>query len=768
MVRCGFFILILLPLVLLVPGVFAADYNFYRCSDNSSLGTSYNITFTSAGSDTSVCVNSSGVSSTNLAVNVSGYIVGKIQLQNNETDNLEDSYVSENVPNTNYGISTDLLTDSINVDERQIYLKFSLNKIPINTEILNATLHLYKYKGASISYTSRPESIYNSSNLTWNENVITWNNRPGSGALIDTVTTYRDTNGWINWTVTSAINYSYETGESNITLIIIAGGAGPNTKINWYYSKESSNITLRPYLNVTYKSLLTPTNLSLDLSNNSVIDWNMTGELNSTNSPQWTSGIAPGAFTPGGMIVLNWTLVTGTTLGLTGINWGPWITSATPVNDYTSTSTSVIINVTATDPDNATLNYYFYWNGTFIETNTNGSFNFTPADIEQLNNWTVNVSDEISANVTTSTRNITTDYTIITLYGLKTGLLITENMTITLKTGNFSTIQSLSGNNVTFKNLNIYVGTMIIPGATNISSSYFQVQIISDTFTAGEDFDLYLVKNTDDYALNTLKLQDLVGTFKNAQFQAWAYVGLEFVQVFEDIFDIEDKVSAYFDRDTRYTIYVKNNVETRGVGDFKPGIHGDSKIVTIGIVSFNPEAERMDDFITYGWTTTNDTITFSWIDLLDETTSVEFWVYNNTNYSQEVYTALCTNSTVCSFSYTVLDITKTYTSHFQANGTRWGHSPYEQSKDHALSLDVLRIDLGLPADKELWYWGFSVSMIIISAMLFTRKHAPVGGILSMSLGLFFVYVGWLPSAFAKLFVVLLIIALIHAIRRREK
>ena len=51
-------------------------------------------------------------------------------------------------------------------------------------------------------------------------------------------------------------------------------------------------------------------------------------------------------------------------------------------------------------------------------------------------------------------------------------------------------------------------------------------------------------------------------------------------------------------------------------------------------------------------------------------------------------------------------------------------------------------------------------------MALAKKWAAVGGVASMSAGVFFVYIGWMPLPLG-LMTVMLIMAGIHAIRKRE-
>lgn len=390
-------------------------------------------------------------------------------------------------------------------------------------------------------------------------------------------------------------------------------------------------------------------------------------------------------------------------------------------------------------------------------------------DSETFYIWTAQASDSYTNSSLATAYNLTIDYTNINLYELTTADHITENLTIRMRTGNFSTIVSEDGNSVTFQNIDRYIGTVIIVDASNTTSSYFPTQVISDSYLAGEDFNLYHVADTDNYALNTLKLQDLIGTFTNAQFEAWAYIGDVLTPIYVDIFDIEDKVTAYFNRDTRYTIYIQNDFETRNIGFYVPDIQGSTKIVTVGDVAFTPDATRMLDTVTFEYADTNDSIVFSWLDISNGTGYVEFYVFNNTNLSQQIYFANCTNSSLCSFSYTVANVNLTYSSVFLTYGTNWGHSPFRKMTPHEFltGYGSYRLDLELPQDKEIWYPAFSMAVVIMLSMLFTRRHAGLGGVSSMGAGVFFAYVGWLPLP-GLVISVMLVMAVAHAIRKREE
>jgi hypothetical protein len=178
-----------------------------------------------------------------------------VQLQSNETDNLEDTYITDGAADTNYGTITYLYTGSdTNSYNYSTFIKFNLSAIPSGSTIDDSSLSLYEYSGCTVSNTS----IYNVSNQTWNEDSVTWNNNPGNGSLIDTIEVGGVTGNWYTWNVTSWVSSEFQNNNMNASFKLTENAFDNNACV--FYSKEyTTDISLRPYLNITYTPNSIPT-----------------------------------------------------------------------------------------------------------------------------------------------------------------------------------------------------------------------------------------------------------------------------------------------------------------------------------------------------------------------------------------------------------------------------------------------------------------------------------------------------------------------------
>lgn len=186
-----------------------------------------------------------------------------LMLQVADLDNLRDSYVKGDIANTNYGSETDLHV-KWGTPKRIAYLTFNISGIPSNQIIDNSSLCLYIYNDQG-TQTIGGYHVYES----WNEYEITWNNQPcGSSfdnstacnltAASSVVTDDELDNSWLCWNVIDIINVQYGSDELSIVLYT------PDTgNADMFYSKEYSDASLRPYLNITYRTSNTPPVLNL-------------------------------------------------------------------------------------------------------------------------------------------------------------------------------------------------------------------------------------------------------------------------------------------------------------------------------------------------------------------------------------------------------------------------------------------------------------------------------------------------------------------------
>lgn len=167
----------------------------------------------------------------------------------NETNNgnIGDSWITDLMPNSNYGSQVFLWTNGYTVDIERMMILWDLSSISSTATITNAYVSMWHDGGI----TAKRTLAYNTTN-NWTETNITWNNQTILGTLQDNITT---TNSYVyeNWTVTDSINNQIKQDskilsilfkDNNETLVVDDAIA--------YYSKENTNTTQRPQLYITY------------------------------------------------------------------------------------------------------------------------------------------------------------------------------------------------------------------------------------------------------------------------------------------------------------------------------------------------------------------------------------------------------------------------------------------------------------------------------------------------------------------------------------
>jgi len=126
---------------------------------------------------------------------------------------LEDAYVREDNPESNYGNETSLKVfrkkspGGYNYD---VYFKFNLTGYG---QITSATLRLYSYDRAE---STDQYYVYRVANTGWSEGSITWNTAPSTGALISTETC--GSTGWKEYDVTDYVDDAVLSGWDNVTI----------------------------------------------------------------------------------------------------------------------------------------------------------------------------------------------------------------------------------------------------------------------------------------------------------------------------------------------------------------------------------------------------------------------------------------------------------------------------------------------------------------------------------------------------------------------
>ncbi|MCK5159776.1 MAG: DNRLRE domain-containing protein, partial [Candidatus Heimdallarchaeota archaeon] len=206
---------------------------------------------------------------TGYAVYYEGPVEGQttLMLQIADSDNLGDSYTISGTPNINAGSNEELhLTGG--TGKRYPYLNFNLSGIPSNQIIDNAELCLYLFNDADQILNNYVHHVY----IGFDESILTWNNQPcGIGfddsgncnlTAEDSITTdgnQEDT--WQCFNILNSINNEYSNGDENISLVLYTSDGSNN--YDRFHSKEYSDETLRPYLNITYHTANTAPTINL-------------------------------------------------------------------------------------------------------------------------------------------------------------------------------------------------------------------------------------------------------------------------------------------------------------------------------------------------------------------------------------------------------------------------------------------------------------------------------------------------------------------------
>jgi len=205
----------------------------------------------------------------NLTENVKNgnlYLDPALQLQDADSENLEDTYINQTNPTSNYSSSDILYLRPLNStfsNKTYTYLKFNISSIPAGKTITEAKLEL-KMTIPSITGTPK-QQLRHVYNQTWTEDTITWNNHPcdenmtNSGECNQTAeasTTYYGISSTSkNFTITNMVKKDYDDSNSNFSVIInVSCNDNPAGKDYYFLSKEYSTVSYRPTLYVTYTS----------------------------------------------------------------------------------------------------------------------------------------------------------------------------------------------------------------------------------------------------------------------------------------------------------------------------------------------------------------------------------------------------------------------------------------------------------------------------------------------------------------------------------
>ena len=187
-----------------------------------------------------------------------------IQLVDANTENLDDTYISNYMSNTVKGSDSQLYIGNIYWqgvwnDLVRSMLKFNITSLTnINTEIdvIDSSLNLYIYTNTFENGDNEIIEVYEYNNFTWTEEQLTWNGFVTSniGSMLDTNNTIQNQNSlWLNFNVSTWTNHTIENDYNNVSFFVNVTETTDTEDYIKFYSKEyTTDITKRPYLNITY------------------------------------------------------------------------------------------------------------------------------------------------------------------------------------------------------------------------------------------------------------------------------------------------------------------------------------------------------------------------------------------------------------------------------------------------------------------------------------------------------------------------------------
>jgi hypothetical protein len=337
---------------------------------------------------------------------------------------LADTYVKNSSPTANYGNSDTLsLVTHTDGTETEAYIKFNVN---VTGSVVGAELYLYSTAGGKTGNVL----VHAMDNTSWEESVVTWNTKPGYGALLEGP---KDIAG----SSYSAFNVLSHVNGNGIYSLAIDRALSTSTRA--VSSREHASA---PFLRVFYSSgdpdlpPAAPSNLlATDGTGQVSLDWDDNTEpdlagyqvmrrehdednfaaihpgllttsefIDTSGAPDFAYGYAVRAQDTSGQWSYRSNIQLGTNLSGGGGNNAPVFTTDPVVeanaNEDAAYSSSIADN--ASDADNDPLSFSRIAGPSWLNVASDGVLSGTPSNVDVgLNSWTVQVSDGADTDIAT-------------------------------------------------------------------------------------------------------------------------------------------------------------------------------------------------------------------------------------------------------------------------------------------------------------------------------------------------------------------------------
>lgn len=236
-------------------------------------------------------------------------------------------------------------------------------------------------------------------------------------------------------------------------------------------------------------------------------------------------------------------------------------------------------------------------------------------------------------------------------------------------------------------------------------------------------------------------LQDYTYNYDNGYMRIKKYLEGTLQTITESQFDLEDKVITYLINGDKYQLYIdsEDGLHSTNIGLLTVDTIDLTKTIVIGnFSSVNSQIGKL--FYNLTFDADADMIRFFVRDPSGSMNNVSFWVYNITNTSQLLYFASSSNDTQVNFNYEVPDNTTLYKVEFKIAHDLFGANSYGSGSimgDPSLSMLVFPY-VSFPSYIKT---GFSVIIILGSALIFGSMFGALGGIIAVAISGLLVYFG---------------------------
>ena len=211
--------------------------------------------------------------------------------------------------------------------------------------------------------------------------------------------------------------------------------------------------------------------------------------------------------------------------------------------------------------------------------------------------------------------------------------------------------------------------------------------------------------------------------------------------------DAESKAIVYLIVDDKYSVYVDNGLEERGIGLLYVDTTDLTKTITIGIsVSLN----TVGDFkFTLGYNNQTNTIYMRVSDPLNQTLNASIWIYNYTS-GELLYHASSTNHTTIEFTYIVPDVNGTYRVEYHIAHSIYGEHSISGGQIFALeNLFPTSFPFEFPFAGDVqseigltWQLFIVVIILIGITMMFGAVNGSFAGVFIVIMGYVMSFMGW--------------------------